>query len=191
MNGRMGEGLLRRIEAAATPHMVKLNSSLQHYRRRDQFGACLGTARLYTSKRGKSGSTRPISKKTPAWCKYTSEEVEALVLKLAREGNSPSIIGLVLRDRYGVPLVKSVTGKTVNEILRAGQQAGALPEDLSALLTKANDLRRHLEKNRKDYVNKRSLAMIESKIHRLEKYYRMTGQLTKEWKYKHVVASVA
>jgi len=149
------------------------------------------TARLYTSKRGKSGSTRPISKKTPSWCKYTSEEVEALVLKLAREGNSPSIIGVMLRDRYGVPLVKSLTGKNIQELLKAGQQAGALPEDLSALLKKADALRRHLEKNRKDSVNKRSLAMIESKIHRLVKYYRSKGEIKPDWQYKHVVASVA
>lgn len=152
---------------------------------------CIRTARLYTSKRGKSGSTRPISKKTPTWCKYTAEEVEALVLKLAREGNSPSIIGVMLRDRYAVPLVKSVTGKNVDEILRAGQQEGTLPEDLSALLKKAGALKRHLEKNRKDSVNKRSLAMIESKIHRLVKYYRPKGKIRQDWEYKHVVASVA
>lgn len=148
-------------------------------------------ARLYTSKRGRSGSTRPISKKAPAWCKYTPEEVEALVLKLAREGNSPSTIGMILRDRYAVPLVKSITGKNVHELLEAGQQAGALPEDLSSLLGKADHMRRHLEKNRKDHVNKRSLAMIESKIHRLVKYYRARGQLPAQWEYKHVVASVA
>ena len=152
---------------------------------------CVSTARLYTSKRGKSGSTRPISKKTPSWCKYTAEEVEALVIKLAREGNSPSIIGVMLRDRYAVPLVKSLTGKNIQEILRAGQQAGTLPEDLSALLKKAGALKRHLEKNRKDSVNKRSLAMIESKIHRLVKYYRSKGELRQDWEYKHVVASVA
>ncbi|MGA8905874.1 MAG: 30S ribosomal protein S15 [Candidatus Bathyarchaeia archaeon] len=148
-------------------------------------------ARLYTSKRGKSGSTRPISKKAPTWCKYTPEEVEALVLKLSREGNSPSTIGMLMRDRYAVPLVKSLTGKNVQELLQAAKQAGALPEDLSALLKKADHLRRHLEKNRKDYVNKRSLAMVESKIHRLVKYYRAKGQLRPEWQYKHVVASVA
>jgi len=148
-------------------------------------------ARLYTSKRGRSSSTRPISKKTPAWCNYTPEEVEALVLKLSREGNSPSTIGVLLRDRYAVPLVRSITSKSVLEILSSGQQAETLPEDLSVLLKKADDLRRHLEKNRKDYVNKRSLAMIESKIHRLVKYYRSTGQVKPDWQYKHVVASVA
>lgn len=87
--------------------------------------------------------------------------------------------------------MKSITGKNVQELLKPGKQAGALPEDLNALLKKADDLRRHLEKNRKDHVNKRSLAMIESKIHRLVKYYRVRGQLPPEWQYKHVVASVA
>jgi small subunit ribosomal protein S15 len=156
-----------------------------------KLGVCPITARLYTSKRGRSGSTRPISKKTPAWCKYTPEEVEALVVKLSREGNSPSTIGVLLRDRYAVPLVRSVTGKTVLEILGSNQQAGPIPEDLAALLKKADGLRRHLEKNKKDHVNKRSLAMIESKIHRLVKYYRSTGQVKPDWQYKHVVASVA
>ena len=152
---------------------------------------CSVTARLYTSKRGKSGSTRPISKKTPPWVKYTPEEVEALVLKLSREGNSASTIGVLMRDRFGVPLVKSITGKNIQEILRVNQQGGALPEDLGALVKKAEDLRRHLEKNRKDHVNKRSLAMIESKIHRLVKFYRARGQLGPDWQYKHMVASVA
>lgn len=113
------------------------------------------------------------------------------MLKLSREGNSPSTIGVLMRDRFAVPLVKSITGKNVQEILRGNQQGGAVPEDLGALLKKAEDLRRHLEKNRKDSVNKRSLAMIESKIHRLVKYYRARGQLRPEWQYKHVVASVA
>jgi len=113
------------------------------------------------------------------------------VLKLSREGNTASTIGVLMRDRFGVPLVKSITGRNVQEILRGNQQVGALPEDLGALLKKAEDLRRHLEKNRKDHVNKRSLAMLESKIHRLVKYYRATGQLRPDWQYKHVVASVA
>ncbi|HYB85135.1 MAG TPA: 30S ribosomal protein S15 [archaeon] len=152
---------------------------------------CTATARLYTSKRGRSGSTRPISKKTPSWVKYTPEEVESLVLKLSREGNSASTIGVLMRDRFAVPLVKSITGKNVQEILRANQQAAALPEDLGALLKKAEDLRRHLEKNRKDHVNKRSLAMLESKIHRLVKYYRAKGLLRPDWQYKQMVASVA
>jgi len=97
----------------------------------------------------------------------------------------------LLRDRYGVPLVKSVTGKGIYDILKSAKQEGNLPEDLGVLVKTADGLRRHLEKNRKDYVNKRSLATVESKIHRLVKYYRSKGQLRPDWEYKHVVASVA
>ncbi len=61
-------------------------------------------ARLYSGKRGSSGSTRPVSRRPPSWFKYEPEEIDALVLKLSKEGNPPSIIGQILRDRYGVPL---------------------------------------------------------------------------------------
>jgi small subunit ribosomal protein S15 len=132
-----------------------------------------------------------VSKKPPAWFKYTTEEVEGLIAKLAREGNSASAIGALLRDRHGVPLVKPVAGKTITELLRASGQTPKVPEDLDYLLRRANDLRKHLEKNKKDYQNKRSLATVESKIHRLVKYYKARGSLQPEWEYKPMAASVA
>ena len=148
-------------------------------------------ARLYTSKRGRSGSTRPVSKKPPAWFKYAPEEIEALIAKLAREGNSPSSIGAILRDKHGVPLVKPVTGKTVSQLARASGHNPKVPEDLDYLFRRAQGLRKHLEKNRKDYHNKRALATVESKIHRLVKYYKANGKLQPEWEYKPLAASVA
>lgn len=148
-------------------------------------------ARLYSSKRGRSGSTRPVSKKPPAWFKYAPEEVEALIAKLAKEGNSPSSIGAILRDKYGVPLVKPVAGKSITELVRASGQTPKVPEDLDNLFRRAGALRKHLEKNRKDYHNKRALATVESKIHRLVKYYKAEGRLQPEWEYKPMAASVA
>jgi small subunit ribosomal protein S15 len=148
-------------------------------------------ARLYTHKRGRSGSTRPVNKKPPSWFKYTPEEVEALIAKLAKEGNSPSLIGAILRDKHGVPLVKPVTGKTVSQLARASGQNPKVPEDLNNLFGRAQRLRKHMEKNRKDYHNKRSLATVESKIHRLVKYYKARGRLEPEWEYKPMAASVA
>jgi len=151
----------------------------------------LNLARLYTSKRGRSGSTRPVSKKAPPWFKYAPEEVEALIAKLAREGNSPSTIGVILRDKHGVPLVKPVAGKSITELVRASGQALKVPEDLDYLSHRADALRKHLEKNKKDYKNKRALATVESKIHRLVKYYKMRGKLQPDWEYKPMAASVA
>lgn len=148
-------------------------------------------ARLYSHKRGRSGSTRPVSKHAPPWCKYKPEEVEAFVVKLAKEGNPPSKIGGILRDQYGIPLVKPITGKRVNEILREAGLAPKLPEDLNSLLRKATALRRHLEKHKADSSNVRSLELLESKIHRLAKYYRKRKLLPSDWKYKPAVAALA
>ena len=140
--------------------------------------------------RGRSRSTRPVSKRPPSWCKYTPEEVEALVVKLAREGKPPSLIGVILRDQYGIPLVKPITGKSILQILQEHNLAPRIPEDLYNLMRKAARLRRHLEKNRKDYSNKRALQIIESKIHRLSKYYKRKGILPEEWKYKYELIAV-
>jgi len=147
-------------------------------------------ARLYASKRGKSGSTRPISKKTPSWCKYQPEEVESLVVKLAKQGNNPSTIGRTLRDQHGIPLTKPITGKRITEILNDSGLKLEIPEDLDIMLKKASKLRKHLEKNRQDFYNKRALNLIESKIHRLEYYYKRKEKLPKDWKYVPSVASV-
>lgn len=146
-------------------------------------------ARLYSGKRGSSGSTRPVSRRPPSWFKYEPEEVEALVLKLSKEGNAPSLIGQILRDRYGIPLVSQIAGKRLEHIIPV-ENRSKIPEDLENLLKKATSARRHLEKNRKDYPNKRDLALIESKIHRLVNYYRGIGRIPREWEYKPVAASL-
>ena len=133
-------------------------------------------------KKGKSHSTRPVSKRPPSWCSYTPEEVEALVVKLAEEGHPPSMIGIILRDQYGVPLVKPITGKSITRILKEKGLLKPIPEDLENLLKKASRLRAHLEKHRKDYHNKRALQLIEARIHRLEKYYKRKGVIPADMK---------
>jgi len=140
--------------------------------------------------KGKSHSTRPITRRSPSWCRYTSEEVEALVVKLAREGNSPSKIGVVLRDQYGIPLVKPIVGKSITEILKDNDLAPTIPEDLGMLIRKASRLHAHLERNRGDRHNKRALQIVESKIHRLSNYYKNKGVLPRDWKYTPTVLAI-
>lgn len=142
------------------------------------------------TEKGRSHSTRPVSKRPPVWCRYTAEEVEALVVKLAKEGHSPSKIGTILRDQYGIPLVKPIMGKTVTQILKDAGLAPSLPEDLENLLKKASRLYVHLEKNKKDQPNKRALQLIESRIYKLSRYYRREGILPPDWKYKGKTASI-
>jgi small subunit ribosomal protein S15 len=140
--------------------------------------------------KGKSHQIRPVSKRPPSWCKYQPEEVEALIVKLAKEGNSPSRIGTILRDQYAVPLTKPITGKRVIKVLRENELAPSLPEDLASLLGKAESLVLHLEKNRTDLYNKRALQLIEAKIHKVSRYYKQKGVLPANWKYETKVASI-
>ena len=140
--------------------------------------------------KGKSHSTRPVSKRSPSWCKYQPEEVEALVIKLAKEGHPPSRIGTILRDQYAIPLVKPLTGKSITQILKEAGLAPSIPEDLGNLLRKAARLSAHLEKHRKDLHNKRALQLIEAKIHKLARYYKREGILPPNWKYEAKMTSI-
>lgn len=142
-------------------------------------------------KKGKSHQIRPVSRRAPSWCRYEPEEVEALVTKLAKEGNSPSRIGTILRDQHAIPLVKPITGKKVTKILKEGELAPAIPEDLGHLLRKADRLTTHYEKNKKDLHNKKALQIIEARIYKLSRYYKRKGVLPSSWKYEPKIASLA
>jgi len=133
--------------------------------------------------KGISHQTRPVTKRPPAWCRYAPEEVESLIMKLAKEGYPPSSIGIVLRDQYGIPLSKPITGKSITHILKDRNLAPSLPEDLENLLRKATRLHVHLERNKGDLSNKRALQIVEAKIYKLSKYYKSKGVLPADWKY--------
>ena len=140
-------------------------------------------ARMHSRDKGRSGSNRPAKKVVPSWLQYKPKEIELLIVKYAKEGKTPSQIGLYLRDEYGIPDVKLVTGKSVTLILKEKNLLGELPEDLTALIRKAILLRKHLEANHKDQPGKRGLHLTESKIMRLAKYYKRTGRIPSQWKY--------
>jgi len=136
-----------------------------------------------SNKTAKSHSLRPVSKRPPLWLTYSGGEVEAIIIKLAREGNDPSKIGELLRDQYGIPLTKPILGVGITDVLKQVDMEIELPEDLSNLIDTATRIRRHLSKNRSDQDNKNSLEIIESRIRRLSKYYRRKGSLPSDWKY--------
>lgn len=119
----------------------------------------------------------------PEWIEYSNEEIEELILKLRKEGNSTSMIGIVLRDQYGIPDVKVVTGKKITKILEDHGQELEYPEDLMNLIRKAVNIREHLDENPKDLHTRRGLRIIESKIRRLVRYYVNEGVLPEGWRY--------
>ena len=140
-------------------------------------------ARMHSRRKGKAGSLRPAKPTKPTWIRYKPNEIELLITKLAKEGKSTSKIGIILRDSYGIPDVKLLTGKTITKILKEKNLITGLPENLQDLIKKAIAVRKHLEANKKDMTAKRGLQLTESKIRRLTKYYKKTKVLPKDWNY--------
>merc|ERR1712045_853870 len=56
-------------------------------------------------------------------------------------------------------------------------------------LKKAVAMRKHLERNRKDTDSKFRLILVESRIHRLARYYKSKSVLPPNWKYESATAS--
>ncbi len=141
-------------------------------------------ARMHSRRKGKSGSTHPVKKVAPEWVQYSKEEIREIIVKMYKEGKSMSLIGVILRDQYGIPSVKTVVGKSIKQILAEEKLLGKWPEDLMNLMKKAVRLRKHLEENKMDKHNKRALQLTESKIRRLVKYYKSINVIDKKWYYK-------
>ena len=146
--------------------------------------------RLHSHNYGKSHSTRPLNPKAPSWIKQDPKEIEALIVKYAKEDLSASQIGVKLRDQHSIPLVKPIIKKTITEVLEENDLKTELPEDLNNIVKKAIGLQKHLNSNKGDNRNVRSLELIEAKIHRLSVYYKKTGRIPQKWKYKSVIAQL-
>jgi small subunit ribosomal protein S15 len=148
-------------------------------------------ARIHSHRHGKSHSSRPPSLISTQWITQDHESIESTISRLAKEGYSPSVIGVKLRDEYGLPLTKKLLSKSVTEVLRNAKSAPRVPEDLENLLNKARGLQAHLKVHKGDRKNVHSLELLEAKIHRLSKYYKRRGLLPQSWKYSTVVAQLA
>jgi small subunit ribosomal protein S15 len=144
--------------------------------------------RMYSHSRGKSHSVRPTFKRPPSWVTYSTDEIEAMIVNMAKEEIPPSLIGIRLRDDYGVPLVKPLLGKSILDVLKEQDLSKSEPEDLELLVKRARRLQSHLRENPGDRKNVHSLELLEAKIHRLSKRYKRHGVLSQDWKYRSKIA---
>ena len=140
--------------------------------------------RMYSSGKGIARRCLPYRKAAPSWVRIQSKDLVEQIVKLAKKGNMPSQIGVTLRDSYGIPQVKSITGSKILRILKKSGLAPEIPEDLYHLIKKAVQIRKHLEKFRKDKAAKFRLILVESRIHRLARYYRNVKALPATWRYQ-------
>jgi len=145
--------------------------------------------RMHSAGKGISDSALPYRRTPPSWLKTSPDQVIESVIKLAKKGLSPSQIGVILRDSHGIAQVKNVTGNKIVRILKANGLAPQIPEDLYHLIKKAVSVRKHLERYRKDKDSKFRLILIESRVHRLSRYYKTRKVLPPTWKYESSTAS--
>jgi ribosomal protein S15P/S13E len=145
------------------------------------------------SEKGAAGPEKPEGKKRAAPAKEKKPEKraraktdkpEAVVAELAKKGERPSRIGIILREKYGVGSIREATGKKMDRVLRESKLGGEIPEDLENLLKRRALLIKHNEGNRGDSTGKRGLQMVEARIIRLSNYYKRKGRIPQGWSYK-------
>ena len=61
---------------------------------------------MHAPGKGISQSALPYRRTVPQWMKLTSDEVQDQIFKLAKKGLTPSQIGVILRDSFGVAQVR-------------------------------------------------------------------------------------
>jgi small subunit ribosomal protein S15 len=147
-------------------------------------------SRIHSGHKGRAGSHRPYPLTKPEWVTATSEEVVTQAVQLAKGGAGPALVGQTLRDSYGVPLARVVTGKRLTVLLRENGVTSDIPDDLQALLKRVVHLQRHLQAHPKDLSNRRGLSLMESRIRRLARYYRRRHRLPETWRYSAAGAAL-
>merc|ERR1712060_299536 len=152
-----------------------------------QHSAAMG--RMHSKGKGISKSALPYRRTPPSWFKQNPSEVIEHVCKLAKKGLTPSQIGVNLRDSHGIAQVCHVTGSKILRILKKKGLGPEIPEDLYCLIKKAVSVRKHLDKFRADRDSKFRLILIESRIHRVARYYKSVKALPANWKYESATAS--
>lgn len=91
----------------------------------------------------------------PDWVTMKSAELEKIVVELAKQGETPAKIGLILRDKHGVPKAKLV-GKRITQILSENKIKVKSEEE--QVLEKIKKLETHMAKSKMDNSAKRSLS---------------------------------
>ena len=109
----------------------------------------------------------------PIWLKYTKQEVEAIILKLAKKGLTAEKIGLTLRDQYGIPKVKIYDIK-IKEILEK-EKLYEKPT-VKNLKEKLEKIISHYKKNKQDKNAERSLIITKAKLKKKEDYHKRKEQ---------------
>jgi len=102
----------------------------------------------------------------PSWIKTKPEELEKIITELAKAGNSPSKIGLILRDKHGIPKSKLLS-KKITQILE--EKKVPYKKEISHVEEQIEKIKQHFNKNKHDYTAQRALTKKLWALHRIKK----------------------
>jgi len=105
--------------------------------------------------------------KKPVWVKMKEPELKEIIKKLA-EKNSPSQIGMILRDQYGVPTTR-IFGKKLKAYLK--ELGIERNEDLENAEKKVDRMKEHLKSNITDRKAKHKLQKAQSRLVIIRRYF--------------------
>ena len=92
-------------------------------------------ARMHSRKRGRSRSHHPVGRPVARWIDYDADEIKMLVTKFLTSEKSQAETGIILRDTYGIPDVRSY-GIRIAKVARSLPDRPPVPEDLYNLMKK-------------------------------------------------------
>jgi len=96
--------------------------------------------------------------------KLTKKEVEKLVTDMYKEGITSEKIGLALKEKHGVKNFRKEFGMKISEVI------GKNDADSINVKKRLENLKRHLETNKKDQPAKRRLIKTASHFKKVESY---------------------
>lgn len=104
--------------------------------------------------KGNSGSEEVKTGK-PSWLTTKPADVEKIVIDLHKQGLPPAKIGLILRDKHGIPKAK-LLGKKVKQIIEDAKFT--TPAEIDLVQSKIKNLERHGKQHKHDHTSLRSLT---------------------------------
>jgi small subunit ribosomal protein S15 len=105
----------------------------------------------------------------PVWVKMKETELKKIIAELA-EKHSPSQIGLVLRDQYGIPTTK-IYGKKLKAYLK--ELGIERNEDVENAEKKLEALKEHFKNHITDKKAKHKLQKAQSRVNIIKKYFKI------------------
>jgi len=94
-------------------------------------------------------------KNAPSWIKTKQVDLEKTILDLSKKNTPLEKIGLILRDKHGIPKVKLILGKRISEILK---DIDLKDLEKSRVNKRIENIKNHLKNNKHDYPSSRALT---------------------------------